>query len=129
MKKLHYSTTASRLRNIIKREDFNTNVRISKMTDGYCVDISGEEWSSIRTNGNGFLSYIEYHTTNEKGYIMNPDNIAAKKFVAAVWHMLNEKREINMFEKSFLDEMRRFYRDFSRGYAKYWETPLDILNA
>ena len=62
-------------------------------------------------------------------YIMNPDNIVAKKFVAAVWHMLNEKREINMFEKSFLDEMRRFYRDFSRGYAKYWETPLDILNA
>ena len=129
MKKLHYSTTASRLRNIIKREDFNTNVRISKMTDGYCIDISGEEWSSIRTNGNGFLSYVEYHTTSEKGYIMNPDNIVAKKFVAAVWHMLNEKREINMFEKSFLDEMRRFYRDFSRGYAKYWETPLDILNA
>ncbi len=129
MKKLHYSTTASRLRNIIKREDFNTNVRISNMTDGYRIDIPGEEWSSIHTNGNGFLSYIEYHTVSEKGYIMNSDNIVAKKFIAAVWYMLNEKREINMFEKSFLDEMTRFYRDFSRGYAKYWETPLDILNA
>lgn len=127
MKKLHYSTTASRLRKIMKRDLFG--VRINGEKDGYCIDVPGEGWMMIRTNGNGFLSYIKYRTIDETGEIMNPDNIIAKKFVAALWFMLNEKREINMFEKDFLNEMRRFYRDFARGYASYWKTPADILNA
>lgn len=132
MKKLHPSTTMARLRKIMKSEDFN-KIRItsSKTLNGYWIDTVDNESVVITTNGRGYISYLVYTSADrtEKGYIMNPDNIICRKFAFALHFVLNERRDWNMFEKSYFDEMSNFARDFRRGYANYWETVEDILKA
>lgn len=132
MKKLHHFTTMARLRKIMKHENFN-KIRISstKTLYGYWIDTIDGECITLVTNGRGYISYMVYTSADrtEQGYIMNPDNIICRKFAFALHFILNERRDWNMFEKTYFDEMSNFARDFRRGYANYWKNVEDILNS
>lgn len=132
MKKLHHFTSMARLRKIMKHEDFN-KIRItsSKTPNSYWIETVNGDLVTLVTNGRGYISYMIYTSADktEQGYIMNPDNTILRKFVFALHFILNERREWNMLERTYFHEMSNFARDFRRGYAAYWETVEDILNA
>lgn len=102
MKKLHHFATMARLRKIMKHEDFN-KIRItsSKTPNSYWIETVNGETLTLVTNGRGYISYMVYTSSNrtEQGFIMNPDNIVLRKFAFALHFILNERYELNMFEK------------------------------
>lgn len=132
MKRLHHSTTMARLRKIMKNENVN-KIRIEscKTLNGYWIDTPDGESVVLNTNGRGYISYLVYTSADrkEQGYIMNPNNIILRKFAFAIHFILNERRDWNMFEKTYFDEMSSFAREFRRGYAGYWKNVEDILKA
>lgn len=134
MKTLHYKTLGRRLKDIMLLENYNS-VRITKCLNlaQYYVEIPTGEVVSIWTSGDdphwNFPVAVEYYSADrsEKGMLRNKNKIVGQ-FVFALVRNINERREINMFEKDFVEELGTWARHWNQQYTKYFHNNEDILS-
>jgi hypothetical protein len=99
----------------------------------YYIEIPNGEvvsiWSSYNANEWNFPVAIDYYSADrsEKGLLGNKHKIVGQ-FVFALVRNLNTRREMNMFEKSFIDEFATWARHWNQQYTKYFHTNEDILS-
>ena len=134
MKTLHYKTIGRRLKDIMLLENYNS-VRITKCPtiDQYYIEIPTGEVVSVCSSGNDkyydFPTLLYYYSADrsEKGMLRNKNKIVGQ-FVFALVRNINERREINMFEKDFVEEFGTWARHWNRQYAKYFHNNEEILS-
>lgn len=134
MKTLHYKTLTRRLKDIMLLDNYN-KLRITKCPNlaQYYIEIPNGEvvsiWSSHNANEWNFPVAVDYYSANrtEKGVIGNKHKITGQ-FVFALVRNLNARREMNMFEKSFIDEFATWARHWNQQYTKYFYSNEDILS-
>lgn len=134
MKTLHYKTLGRRFKDIMLLENYN-DVRITKCPKlaQYYIEIPSGEVVAVWSSGNdphwNFPVAVEYYSADrsEKGLLSNKHKIVGQ-FVFALVRNLNARREMNMFEKSFIDEFATWARQWNQQYAKYFHNNEDILS-
>lgn len=133
MKTLHYKTIGRRLKNIMLHQNFDEiTINASGVNCYYVSFPTGEElviWSSGPDLYYSYPVAIEYYSAEreEKGRLTVKHKIAGQ-FIFALHRFLDSEREINMFEKTFIDELRVWSRHWNRQYAKYFHSNEDILS-
>ena len=126
--KLHYKTTTSRLKGLLRLENFNEVRVTSEAAHTYWAEFPTGEIIQIWA-APALLVNVVYHSKDERGELNPAKHEIAAKLVFAIHQSLESRREINMFEKDFMNDLTSWARAFGRGYRKYMKNSLDVLNA